>query len=172
MPGRFILGAIYLILILSVCSPAQEKNKRSSALMHLFFGKGAERWDSETEAWTDSKMMAQFSKLNVDDDYIQALYKEFRQAVVLPAGKVDLRKRLGQIVYLGKKVHNLKLALAPDKLSRYGDLLSVMQDILYLDAQHIAEALNSNSKKVYFYTLDKGWLEYLEKESKSLFGKK
>jgi uncharacterized protein YlbG (UPF0298 family) len=142
------------LLFLNLIAFAQD-----NPFMHLYFG--AENINEGLNSWTDPALIAQFRNKQFGDKEFDDLYGKFRQLIVSPN---QAREKLKQIFTLGKQIHNLLLALPPQKLARYGDLLGMMRDILYMESYRLVELVNQDADKVYLYTVDQGWLDYLEKE--------
>lgn len=153
------------------------REEEKDIFMHLLVGSEVENVGENLEVWTDSEMIAELSRLVLNEDYIKSLYQKFREVTsCFLSEEESLQKRedlatlLRRIEQLGKKIHNLNLAFSEQELSPYQDLLSMMRDVLYLNMVYLSSLLEEGSGKIYFYTPYEEWMDYLEREYRSLFG--
>lgn len=154
MMGKALMIATLLLLFLNLIAFGQD-----NPFMHLYFG--AENINEGLNSWTDPALIAEFRNKQFGDKEFDELYERFRQLIFSPD---KAREKFRQIFAFGKQIHNLLLALPSNKLARYGDILGMMRDILYMESRRLAELVNQDAEKVYLYTVDQGWLDYLEKE--------
>jgi len=152
-----------VIGILSLTISISALNAQDGPFMHLYFG--VEN-SEDLSSWTDPNLIAQLEKMEFGDREFQHLYREFKQ---LFNSREEVREKLRKVITLGKRVHNLLLVLSDEKMSRYSYLLGMMQDILYMESQRLAELINQDSQAVYLHTVDQDWLDYLDKEYSKKF---
>ena len=71
---------------------------------------------------------------------------------------------------LGRKVHNLLLAMSDDDFQKYGRLVGMILDFLLFDVQNIPLAIkHDNAHDIYWYELHYNWLHQVEAEFTRIF---
>src|SRR3989338_9622641 len=88
--------------------------------------------------WADSEMIKALSETAITDDYIKSLYSEFKSAMVTPPnpdtykvyGIDNAEEALERVSQLGRRVHNLGLAMSDVDFKKYGGLIKCMRDAL------------------------------------------
>lgn len=130
------------------------------------------------QAWTDQKEIEKLSGITLDDKYVKKLYQEFKSALVNPPNPDTYttysiengEEALKKVEQLGRKLHNLLMALSDENFDKYGKLIAGMRELLYIDAQHILLAIRGdNSRDVYWYMRHNSAVEKIEQEYLRLF---
>jgi len=130
------------------------------------------------QGWTDQQEIEKLSGIKLDDGYVKKLYQEFKSVIVTPPNsdtyteyKIENgEKALGKTEELGRKLHNLLMALSDEDFEKYANLIAGMRELLYIDAQHIPLAVKGdNSRDVYWYMRHNSALEKIEQEYLRLF---
>ena len=128
--------------------------------------------------WADSEMIKALSETAITDDYIKSLYSEFKSAMVTPPnpdtykvyGIDNAEEALERVSQLGRRVHNLGLAMSDADFKKYGGLIKCMRDALYIDSKHIPLAIkHDNSRDVYWYDLHNKLIKEADNKYKDLF---
>lgn len=130
------------------------------------------------QGWTDQKEIEKLSGIKLDDEYVKKLYLEFKSVLVTPPnpdtyteyGIENGEEGLKKTEQLGRKLHNLFMALSDEDFEKYGRLIAGMRELLYIDTQHIPLAIKGdNSRDVYWYMRHNSALEQIEQEYLSVF---
>lgn len=130
------------------------------------------------KSWVDKEAIKYYYQKNLTEGYIKKLYKEFKETIVAPPNPdtyteytiPNVKESLVKVEKLAKKMQNLFLAVRYKKNTRYGKLIWLMRDVLYLDWQHIPYAIkHNNGRDIYWYELHYISLNEAENEYLRLF---
>lgn len=177
---QLMVGCIILLFLFSLQVHAQEV-KNAGDPVEIISGLELADMNSDLERWTDQKMIEELLKITVNDDYIKKLYSEFRNTIVNPPNPDNYKEysmpnaeeSLIKVAQFGKKIHNLGLTISEGDFNKYGVLLQIMRDILYLDLKHLPLAIkHDNSRDVYWFGLHNKWVREAESMYSTLFNKK
>jgi len=128
--------------------------------------------------WADSEMIKALSETAITDDYIKSLYSEFISVMVTPPnpdtykeyGIENAEEALKRVSQLGRRIHNLGLAMSDAAFKKYGGLIKCMRDALYVDSKYIPLAIkHDNSRDVYWYDLHNKLIKEADNRYKDLF---
>lgn len=119
--------------------------------------------------WRDEFLVKKFQQFEFNDETILGLYQEFNDVLVEPPHPDQDPYRLDidsdvveKIVGLGKRLHNMILAMPDDAYAKWGNILMGMREILYLDSIHVPLAMRGDpSRNVYWYELHNAWVQKL-----------
>jgi hypothetical protein len=134
--------------------------------------------EKDLKIWTDEAMIATLSKNLLTDDDVKKLYIEFKSTIVNPPnpdtytdyGIANGEESLVKVERLGRKIHNMLFAISDENVEKYGNLLQIMRDVLYLDSKNIPLAIkHDNSRDYYWYTLHNKWVKNTEIEYNKIF---
>lgn len=137
-----------------------------------------EQMKSDLEGWTDQKLIESLSQAPLVEKDIKRLYQEFRSTIVNPPNPdvnteysiENAEESLIQVEQLGRKMHNIFLALSDEDYAKYGKLIGIMREVLYIDWKHIPYAIRrSNARGIYWYELHNIGLKQAEEEYSRLF---
>lgn len=140
-----------------------------------------EQMTADLEAWTDQKMIKSFSKIPMSDKYIKNLYKEFKRVIVTPPNPdtykeyaiENAEESLIKVEALGKKMHNLFLALSEEDFAKYGKMVGIMREALCFNWENIPYAIkHNNGRDIYWFELHNIYVEEAQKEYARLFEQK
>lgn len=132
----------------------------------------------ELEKWTDKKMIESFSKVAITDKHIKKLYGDFKRTAVNPPKPgtyteyhiKNAEESLVRVNKLGRRIHNLFLALSDKDFTKYGRLVGIMRDVLYIDWKHIPYAIkHNNGRDIYWYELHNEGIIEAKKEYSKIF---
>ena len=140
----------------------------------------AEREDRKVdlEKWVNTKKIKELSRMALTDSYVKNLYKNFQSTVVNPPKPgtyteysiKNAEDSLVKVERLGREVHNLFLAISDKDFAKYGKLIGIMGDVLYIDWKHIPYAIkHNNGRDIYWYELHNMGLTEVKKEYSRIF---
>ena len=173
---QLVVGCIVLFLS-SLASYAAEDNdgylvaKNISNLVFMDM-------NADLEKWTDPEIIKELSNVALTDDSVKRLYSEFKNTIVNPPDPEtyeeysipNAEESLAKVTQLGRRIHNMGLAISEADMKKYGNLLQIMRDVLYLDSKHIPLAIkHDNSRDVFWYELHTKWTKNAEDAYTSLF---
>ncbi|MBU1043392.1 MAG: hypothetical protein KJ915_03215, partial [Candidatus Omnitrophica bacterium] len=130
------------------------------------------------DKWSDRETVNKLSKITITDDHIKELYKEFQEVLVTPPNpetyteySIDNgEEALEKAEQLGSKMQNLFLALSKKDFVKYGKLVGIMKEVLYIDVRHVPLAIkHDNSRNIYWYELHYKGVEMAGEEYERLF---
>jgi hypothetical protein len=164
-----------LFILILVLSPlflyAEDKDKKEDFFVETLSDSVIKDINADLEKWTDQKMIEELSKIVLNDEEIKKLYLEFKNTIVNPPNPDNYKEysiengeeSLRKVTQLGQKIHNLGLAISDEDFKKYGTLLQIMRDVLYLDSKHIPLAIkHDNSRDVFWYQLHNKWAKEAE----------
>lgn len=137
-----------------------------------------EQMKADLEAWEDPELIKSLSQSTLTEADINNLYRKFKNTIVNPPnpdtyteyGIENAEDSFVKVEKLGRKVHNLFLALSDKEFSKYGKLIGTMRDVLYIDWKHIPYAIkHNNGRDIYWYELHNMGLTEAEKEYLRIF---
>lgn len=137
-----------------------------------------EQMKADLEKWEDARLIAELSKMPLTEKEVKQLYREFKSTIVRPPEPEKYKEysienaeeSLIKVEALGKKMHNLFLALSKQDFAKYGKLVGIMRDTLYIDWQNIPYAIrHSNARDIYWHGLHAKGVDEAQKEFQRLF---
>ncbi|MCX5667141.1 MAG: hypothetical protein NTY34_02365 [Candidatus Omnitrophica bacterium] len=159
-----------ILLILLLTSPTGHADEQSKVVSFLGVTTAYEAQDDLT-LWTDSELIEELSRIPLNKNGVKKLYAEFKNTIVNPPnpdtyteyGIANGEESLVKVERLGRKIHNMLFAISDEDVEKYGNLLQIMRDVLYLDSKHIPLAIkHDNSRDVYWYGLHAKWISKAE----------
>ena len=165
-PGR-CFGMIFVLTIIwmtTVAATATESKSRQDEFATIADHEMNEMQEG-INRWSDAALVKKYQQFELTDEVLWALYQEFNNAIVEPphpdqaAYQLTVESdRIQRITELGKRLHNMILAMPDDEFTKWGHLLMGMREILYLDSIHLPLAIKGNrSRDVYWYDLHNDW---------------
>lgn len=131
---------------------------------------------NELKLWIDTKVIEELSSAEIDEEYIKELYIQFMNTILrnldiqINNNQQEMRKISAKIENLGKKIHNMLLAIPDKSIDSYGKLLQLMRDVLFIDFKQISRMIKGNrSKDDYWKGLHDKWLAKVKNEYKETF---
>lgn len=174
-----LLPILTLFLIFPFFIYAEERDTESQAdIINDIANTEIADMNAGLKNWTDETTIKNLTNVPLNKDFINNLYFEFRTTIVDPPNPEtyveysipNAGQSLAKINKLGREIHNLLLALSDEDINKYGALLHVMRDVLYLDSKHIPLAIKRDrSRNVLWYQLHTKWVNEAEKEYSKLF---
>lgn len=167
-----------LILFLAVSIVSAEK--QTDKVMDVISDSLVSDMQADLESWTDHKLIDILAKQPLTEEGIKKLYLEFKDTIVtLPNPETykeytieNTEASLEKTLQLGRKIHNMLFAVSDQDIEKYGGLLHIMRDVLYLDSKHIPLAIrHDNSRDVFWYELHNKWAKEAEDKYSELFNK-
>ena len=179
--AKFCVRVLVLCLIVSTLSFGEEHNDKSGLkkLASALTNSELEEMEVGLERWENQEMIEMLSKQGVTDKSVSSLYQYFKEIVISPPDPdayteysiENAEVVLMQTKLLGRTLHNLFLSLNDEDFTKYGKLIGLMRNVLYIDSQHIPLAIkHDNSRDVYWRTVHTKGVEDVEEEYKKLFG--
>ena len=169
-----------ILLIMLLISPTGHADEQSKVVGFLGAATAYEAQDDLT-LWTDSELIEELSRTPLNKNDVKKLYTEFKNTIVNPPnpdtyteyGIANGEESLVKVERLGRKIHNMLFAISDEDVEKYGDLLQIMRDVLYLDSKHIPLAIkHDNSRDVYWYGLHAKWISKAEAYYNMAIGEK
>ena len=164
--------------------PAQEEPKAQAgatptleAVCKLLDELDTRDMNAKLDSWVNPELVKKLSKVELTDEYIRVLYKEFEKTVVEPPdpekykvyGIDNGEESLVKVTELGKRIHNLIYSHSEEVLQQYGPILAAMRDVLLLDGRCIPLAIkHDNSRDIYWYGLHTEWMKNAKMEYSQL----
>jgi len=177
---KVFLSILILFLLFSPLYAEEDKNKKEKIFIETLSNLVISEMNADLEKWTDQNMIEELSKIVLNDEEIKKLYLEFKNTIVNPPNPDNYKEysiengeeSLRKVTQLGHKIHNLGLAISDEDFKKYGTLLQIMRDVLYLDSKHIPLAIkHDNSRDVFWYQLHNKWAKEAEDIYNELFNK-
>ena len=176
---QFILFNFLIFLFtFNISSALGEEKTNFDLLVGTYTEAEIEDRKLELGKWTDQKMIESLSKVAMTNKYIKKLYGDFKRTVVNPPKPgayteyhiKNAEESLVRVNKLGRKIHNLFLALSGKDFTKYGRLVGIMRDVLYIDWKHIPYAIrHNNGRDIYWYELHNMGLTEAKKEYSRIF---
>lgn len=178
---RHITLAIFLLFtIISAyaVSYGEEKQIDMDTFVDLIVQLENEDMRADLETWTDQEIILLLSKMSMTDKRVKELYHKFKEVIVSPPDPdtyieysiENAEESLPKVEEFGHTIHNTLFAMSDEEVERYGRLLHLMRDVLYIDVKHMPLAIkHDNSRDVYWYGLHTEWLREVEKEYTMIF---
>ena len=176
-----MLIAVRLGSYQSIYAESNDSKAESKIIINSVADMESANMKDDLEKWTDQKMIGELSKIDLTDNDIKVLYSEFKNTVVSPPdpdtykeySMINGEKTLENVIKLGRKIHNVLFAISDKNIERYGNLLHVMRDALYIDSKCIPFVIkHDNSRDVYWYSMYNKTLQGTDKAYKALFSNK
>ena len=174
MSEAFVKQSFILILILNLASCAFAASDKSifNELTEVTAQDELKRYEEGISQWTNRNAMAYWSAVDLEDVDIKEIYKKFKATVVSPPAPghkkyaiKNGKEKLFETVQLGQSLHNLFLAMNEEDFARYGRLIGLMREILYIDSVHIPLAIKGdNSRGLYWYEIHNSHMKLIDEE--------
>ena len=137
-----------------------------------------EKIESVLKEWEDQQVIKSLASIEITDEYIKNMYLKFLKTIVNPPqpdyykeyGIENAEESLAKVEALGRQMHNLFLAMSDECFSKYGRLVTIMRDGLYIDWDNIPYAIkHNNARDIYWYEMHNICVEAADEEYIKLF---
>ncbi len=177
-----LLLPILMLFLFSSFTYAEEKEPEMS-IQERFIDALAEAeiedMCAELETWTDQKVIGFLSDLKIEENDVRELYRKFKATNVNPPNPdtyieysiENAEESLVEVERLGRRMHNIFLAMSDEDFAKYGRLVGIMRDVLFIDWKHIPYAVkHNNARDLYWHELHTKGVKEAEREYLRLFG--
>lgn len=128
-------------------------------------------------SWTDKGEMAYWKGVKLDEVTVKGIYQEFKDTIPSPPppGYAEYtiengEEALTKTKKLGKSLHNLFLVMNEEDFDKYGRLIGLMREVLYIDSAHIPLAIKGdNSRDIYWYDMHNMAVRLVDEEYEEVF---
>lgn len=132
----------------------------------------------ELEAWADPDIIEILSGQKIEASNIKLLYQEFKGTIVTPPAPdtyteyslPNAEEDLAKTEELGRTMTSFFLALSEEDFEKYGRLVGLMREVLWMDAKHLPLVIRKdNSRDIYWYELHNTGVRKVDEEYVRVF---
>ena len=132
----------------------------------------------ELEAWADPNIIEILASKRIKASDIQLLYQEFKGTIVFPPDPdtyieyslPNAEEALAATESLGRTTTSFFIALSEEDLEKYGRLVGMMREVLWIDARHLPFVIkHDNSRDAYWYQLHNAGVKKVDEEYVKVF---
>lgn len=133
-----VAGAVALSCAISC---AEERSAGGDRFAGLLSEKETADMQRGLESWTDDAILAAFRGRSLTEEDLKGIYREFSDAVALMPhggqwagnGAAAYAAAAAKAEALGRKAHNMLLAMNDDDFNMYGKFVGLVREVLFFD---------------------------------------
>lgn len=170
---------LIILISLLICSFVYAEESKVDRFIEALAEVEIKDMHADLATWTDQNIIEALSHEIITDDYIKKLYSEFKNTIVNPPNpdtytEYSIEKAeesLLKVERFGHRIHNILFAISDEEIEKYGKLLHIMRDVLYIDWKYIPYAIKHNgTRDVTWYELHNKWAMLAGERYSRIFG--